>query len=183
MIVCAGNNETFSFATPIGIGLVNSAINLTEICISVKPKNILFIGSAGSYGKAKIFDIVTSNIATNVEIGYYRNSSYSPIFGAFEGIYNNVSCETLDKNLVNSSNFITTCKEEAKLFSDNNLYIENMEFFSVISVAKKFKIPSFGLFCVTNFCDENAHADFMKNHKKAKELLEIEFLEKYQEFI
>ncbi|MDD4855510.1 MAG: purine-nucleoside phosphorylase, partial [Sulfuricurvum sp.] len=31
MIVCAGNNETFDFALPIGVGLVESAMNLTRL--------------------------------------------------------------------------------------------------------------------------------------------------------
>jgi len=46
-----------------------------------------------------------------------------------------------------------------------------MEFFSVLKVAQIFKIPAYGIFVATNFCDENAHADFIKNHSVAKELL------------
>jgi hypothetical protein len=33
MILCAGNNETFDFAIPIGVGLIDSAINLTRHCL------------------------------------------------------------------------------------------------------------------------------------------------------
>jgi nucleoside phosphorylase len=43
-----------------------------------------------------------------------------------------------------------------------------MEFFSVLRVAQEFGIPAGGVFCVTNYCDENAHADFLKNHAAAK---------------
>ena len=50
--------------------------------------------------------------------------------------------------------------------------IENMEFFSVLAVAKEFEIPAGGVFCITNYTNKNAHADFLSNHKKAKELLE-----------
>ncbi len=57
MFVCAGKSESFEFATPIGIGLVDSAINLTKICIEKSPDSIIFIGTAGSYGRLKIFDI------------------------------------------------------------------------------------------------------------------------------
>ena len=61
MLFSAGRQELFSFATPIGIGLVESAINLTRIALFNRPKSIIFIGSAGSYNrdKYKIFDIVT----------------------------------------------------------------------------------------------------------------------------
>ena len=46
-----------------------------------------------------------------------------------------------------------------------------MEFFAVLKVAQKFQIPAYGIFCATNFCDSNAHADFLKNHAAAKENL------------
>ena len=46
-----------------------------------------------------------------------------------------------------------------------------MEFFAVLQVAQEFNIPAGGVFCITNYTNENAHADFMKNHKQAKELL------------
>ena len=54
---------------------------------------------------------------------------------------------------------------------EKGYFLENMEFFSVLKVAQIFKIPAYGIFVATNFCDENAHADFIKNHVKAKELL------------
>jgi nucleoside phosphorylase len=46
-----------------------------------------------------------------------------------------------------------------------------MEFFSVLRVAKEFDIPAGGVFCITNYTDKNAHKEFLKNHTKAKELL------------
>ena len=46
-----------------------------------------------------------------------------------------------------------------------------MEFFSVLSVAKEFEIPVAGIFVVTNYTNENAHDDFIKNHKEAMEKL------------
>jgi len=74
MIVCAGNNETFSFASTIGVGLIESAMNLTRICLFDKPDYIIFIGSAGSYGDHKIFDIVESSNASNLELSFLDNN-------------------------------------------------------------------------------------------------------------
>ena len=79
MIVCAGRNETFDFAQEIGVGLIESAIKLTKICLSEKPKSLLFIGSAGSYGKYEIFDIIESRQASNIELSYLISSSYTPL--------------------------------------------------------------------------------------------------------
>ena len=41
----------------------------------------------------------------------------------------------------------------------------------VLGIANQFKIPCSGLFVVTNYCNENAHTDLIKNHAKAKELI------------
>ena len=70
MIVCAGRNETFDFAQVIGVGLIESAINLTKKCMLNKPDFILFIGTAGSYGNHKVFDIIESRKASNIELSF-----------------------------------------------------------------------------------------------------------------
>lgn len=163
MIICAGNIESFDFAIPIGIGLVDSAINLTKIVLDKKPESLTFIGSAGSYGKYKPFDIVESATAVNIENSFLTGGSYTPI-------KSDVSRETID--IVNSSNYITTDEKLSKRYREMNIELENMEFFSVLRVAQEFKIPVSGIFVVTNYCNESAHKEFIKNHEKAKQLLE-----------
>ena len=167
MIVCAGNNETFGFATPMGVGQVEIAINLTRLCLMNPPEFLLFVGTAGSYGEAKIFDIIESKTASNIELCFLEKNCYTPID-------NVITTNTQEKKdiIVNSSNYITTNKQIAKRFLGFGVGLENMEFFSFLSVAKEFDIPAGGVFCVTNFTDENAHNDFIKNSPKAKELLE-----------
>ena len=168
MIICAGNNETFDFATPMGVGLIESAMNITRLCLFDKPEFLLFVGSAGSYGQASIFDIIESKTASNIELAFLSNDAYTPID-------NVVSTNDTNKQdiVVNCSNYITTNKELAKKFLKLGIGIENMEFFSVLKVAQEFNIPAGGVFCVTNYTDENAHEDFLKNHEKAKELLSL----------
>ena len=164
MYISAGAMEQFSFARPVGIGLIDVAINLTQICIEENPQEIVFVGSAGSYGDKNIFDIVHSKSACSVESSFLLGDSYSPIA-------NIVSCETLDV-MVNSLNYITTSKKLSTLYLKESIDIENMEFYSVMSVAKKFGIEARGIFVVTNYCDENAHRDFVANHKKAMQILD-----------
>ncbi len=167
LYVCAGKSESFDFAIPIGIGLMQSAINLTKICLDQKPKEIVFIGTAGSYGKCEVGKIFTCKNSTNIEIGFFDKLSYAPLKEQ------NVSRETLQELVVNSSNYITCSSKESKKMLQNGLDLENMEFFAVQSVAKKFNINSSGVFYVTNYCDENAHKYFMKNHKTALEKLNL----------
>ncbi len=166
MIICAGNNETFSFATPMGVGLVETAINLTRLCLFDKPEFLLFVGTAGSYGEKKIFDIVESKTAANIELAFLSNDAYTPLD-------NVVTTNTTNKKdiVVNSSNYISTNETLAKNFLKFGVGIENMEFFSVLRVAQEFNIPAGGVFCITNYTNKQAHEDFLKNHDKAKELL------------
>jgi len=166
MIICAGNNETFNFAQPMGIGLVEIAMNLTRLCLFDKPEFILFVGSAGSYGNAKIFDIIESKTASNIELAFLSNDAYTPLDNVVSTNQTNV------KDLVvNSSNYISTNVELTKNFLKLGVGIENMEFFAVLKIAQEFNIPAGGVFCVTNFTNANAHEDFLKNHEEAKKLL------------
>ena len=167
MIICAGNSENFSFATPMGVGLIESAMNLTRLCLFDKPEFLLFVGTAGSYGEKKIFDIVESKTAANIELAFLNNDAYTPLD-------NVVSTNTTNKKdiVVNSSNYISTNATLSKNFLKFGIGIENMEFFSILRVAQEFDIPAGGVFCITNYTNESAHHDFLKNHAKAKQLLE-----------
>jgi len=174
MFICAGESETFDFAKPMGIGMVDMAMNLSRYLENEKPPFLMFIGTAGSYGKHNVFDIVQSKTATNIENGFFNAKAYTPIdnmISAYDGVVettslldgSNVSRETI----VNSSNYITTDRSLSKFYLDKGISLENMEFFAVLRVAKEFNIPVAGLFIVTNYCNENAHRDFMSNHKEA----------------
>ncbi len=166
MIICAGKSEQFDFAVPVGIGMLDVAMNLTKLCMAESPKYLLFIGTAGSYGGKKIFDIIESKAATNIENSFLIGGSYTPIDNLVSAT-DDVSRETL----VNSSNYITKNMDIGKRYLEKDIHLENMEYFSVLKVAKSFGIPAGGVFCVTNYCDENAHDDFLKNQKEAMEKL------------
>jgi nucleoside phosphorylase len=166
MIICAGNNETFEFATPMGVGLIETAMNLTRLCLFDKPEFILFVGTAGSYGNHKIFDIVESKTAANIELAFLQKKAYTPL----DNVVSTQTDGTKDI-IVNSSNYISTDAELVKKFLNFGVEIENMEFFSVLRIAQEFDIPAGGVFCVTNYCNESAHEDFLANHDEAKALL------------
>ena len=176
MIICAGNNETFDFAQPMGVGLVETAMNITRLCLFDKPEFLLFVGSAGSYGDAQIFDIIESKTAANIELAFLSNDAYTPL----DNVVSTNTTNTKDI-VVNSSNYISTNADIAKNFLKFNVGIENMEFFAVLKIAEEFNIPAGGVFCVTNFTNTNAHEDFLKNHEKAKELLDVHVKKRIKE--
>ena len=174
MIICAGRNETFKFAEAIGVGLVESAINLTRHCLFNRPEILLFVGSAGSYGEHKIFDIVESKRAANLELSFLTNDSYTPL----DNVLESENKMTRNDTIVNSSNYISTNFTLTKKYNDYGIGIENMEFFSILQVAREFEIPVAGIFVVTNYTNENAHDDFIKNHKEAMSKLTQYLIEK-----
>ena len=166
MILSAGREEIFSFATPIGIGLVETAINLTRLSLLDRPKSIIFIGSAGSYNpnKHKIFDIITSSTASQIETSFIKKESYTPID-------NIVTASVSQETIVNSSNYITTDRVLALAFDRLGFGIENMEFYSIVKTAKEFNIPVKGIFVITNYCHKDAHKEYLANIKQAKQIL------------
>ncbi|MDR0665162.1 MAG: purine-nucleoside phosphorylase [Helicobacteraceae bacterium] len=168
MIVCAGKSERFDFAMPIGVGLINAAINLTQLCLMQRPKYLLFIGTAGSYEDYDFLDIVTSQGGANIELSLLQRQSYTPIDNVLLSVGDLVAHETI----VNSSNYITTDDKLAKQMKERGIGLENMEFFSVISVAQEFGISAGGVFCVTNRACSDAHVQYNARHKEALDKLD-----------
>jgi len=166
MFICAGESEQFDFAVPIGIGLEDVAINLTQLCMRKKPEFLFFVGTAGSYGKKEIFEIIESKTATQIEHAFLTGDAYTPIDNMLSTA-ENVSHETL----VNSSNYITTNEKIAARYLAKGIDLENMEFYAVLKVAKKFGIPAAGAFVVTNYCHADAHREFIQNHQEAMKRL------------
>lgn len=201
MLVCAGRNETLCYATPIGVGLVEASLGLARILFGGGVENIIFLGSAGAYSKeVLLFDMFCSIEATQIESSFLDGGSYTPIDNVIKieevdfdlfGLSSlwtdkhsdkNVSYETLANSInfkervkhavVNSSNYITTDENKAKQMARAGILLENMEFYAVMKVAQSFGVPAMGIFCVTNYCDKNAHKDFLSNHNVAKQKLE-----------
>lgn len=177
MIICAGNNETFDFATPMGVGLIETAMNLTRACLFDKPEFLLFVGSAGSYGNHNILDIVESKTASNIELGFLSSDAYTPL----DNVVSTNTDNSIKDVIVNSSNYISTNEELTKKFLRLGVGIENMEFFAVLKIAQEFNIPAGGVFCITNYTNKNAHEDFLKNHDEAKKSLTLHVKKRIKE--
>lgn len=178
MFICAGESEQFVFAKSIGIGLVSSAIGLTRLCLQHAPKELIFLGSAGCYrADWNIGDMAYSYCATQIELSFLDNKSYTPIDNIIKlDAVKNVSCETFLTNIhsklpqvvVNSSNYITNTDIYNNMMCHAGIALENMEFFSVLRVAQYFQIPCVGIFCISNFVGTQAHEEFIKNHDLIK---------------
>ena len=177
MFVCAGSIETFAFAKPIGIGMVEAAASVACLCEQARPETIVFVGTAGSYGRYGLLEIVEAHAAVQIEIAALRAQAYTPMHdfityrsGNYQiGYSADVSRET--SPIVNSSNYITTDAYAAETMLARGIDLENMEFFSVLATAARYGIPAKGIFIVTNYCREDAHAMFLSQHAEAKNRL------------
>lgn len=191
MFICA-RGENFSIAKDIGVGLVESAIELTALILRENPLYLIFIGSAGAYDKnIKLLDIFVSNSATQIESSFSKGESYTPIENKIEivsyetfqdsnknlGVDFGAILDSLPRAIVNSSNYICTDESFAHKMTNAGILLENMEFFSVLKVADYFKIPAIGIFCITNHCDKDAHKNFVALHKDAHKKLAMFALE------
>ena len=172
LFVTAGNGEEFPFSVALGIGLNEISIKLTEYILTRKnkPRKIIFLGTAGSYGKHKILDLIVTNQATQIELSFLENRSYTPLKSL-------INLPNTNIDIVNSSNYISTDFNLATQFLKMGITLENMEFFSVFQVAKYFNIDVEAVLVVTNFTNKNAHQDYFKNYKKALKKIE-EFVKK-----
>lgn len=166
MIISAGRTEQFEFARTVGVGLIEPCINLSKILMFDPPKELVFVGSCGSYGKAKIGDVLESTCASNIENSFF-SGAYTPLDNIVCLENSDVSYETI----INSSNYITTDKSLWQGYLSHKIQAENMEFFAVLKMAEHFLVKTKGIFVVTNYCDQNAHQDYLKNYAKAKEIL------------
>lgn len=176
MIYCAGKIESFSFAKSVGVGLVESSMNLTKSILQDNPSEIVFVGTCGCYDFEKpLLEVFTTQSATNIELSFLQNQSYTPLENFVTS--QNVPHETLDflqgqEKIVNSSNYISTDSKLAKKMVSLGILYENMEFFSILQVAKFFEIPAVGIFCSTNHIHNDSQKEFFGNHKMAMQKLE-----------
>lgn len=180
MFVCAGNGEEFSFAQSVGVGLIQSAINLTKICQNNSVSYLVFVGSAGSYDpNIPLLSLYCGLESVQIEASLFCSSAYTPI-ALKEKSLEIVSHETisqirslnLPQALINSSNYITTDRSISQKMQERGILLENMEFFSVLSVARAFNIPALGVFCVSNYCHLEAHQEFMNHRVRVTEKIE-----------
>lgn len=266
LFICAGGNEGFSFATPVGIGLVDASIGLSTLLSRGGVGRLIFIGSCGLYDtKLPLLDIYQASHAANTELASLVGNFYSPLklsvpcgvkckptkeqleseaihvdakdaranslmdevlnirslshggfpraigvdgmdqdahFGrnlsrafdptseaAFAKMSSTNSGEvvarddeealfsTIPSYKVNSSNYICQDANAAKVFLKHGYILENMEAYAIAQCAKHFNVEVHLIFCATNYCDENAHETFRKNHNFAKKTL-MDFVHK-----
>ncbi|WP_121020865.1 phosphorylase family protein [Helicobacter vulpis] len=173
MFVCAGYSENFKMAKGVGVGLIQSTICLTRLCLLENPTELIFVGSAGSYDpNLPLLSLCKSARGYQIEQSFTQAQSYTPLDNHLEVHSALLDQIRLPDVQVNSSNYIHTNPNFACQMHNAGIALENMEFFALLSVAQSFNIPSVGVFCITNYITPHAHQEFLDNHDRAKARLE-----------
>ncbi|WP_104749098.1 phosphorylase family protein [Helicobacter cynogastricus] len=173
MFVCAGKMESLSGAKSIGVGLIESTICLTRLCLLERPSELIFVGSAGAYSKqVPLLHLFKSKEAYQIEQSFAKAQSYTPLENYLEVQSALFESKDLPSAKLNSSNYIHTDSSFAKQMCHAGIDLENMEFFAVLSVAQAFKIPSMGVFCVSNYVGPQAHQEFLQHNAQVRQILE-----------
>jgi len=172
VFVCAGRTEVFEFAKSVGVGMVEAALGVAEILRESKFDEVVFVGTCGLYDKRdellKIYEVFK---VENLEMSGVLSLAYSPLFEMTEKIKSVIKTPNVSRETFNSSNFITTDAKTAQKFS--SFFVgENMELYGVKVACERAGVAWRGILCATNYCDQNAHKNYVKNIKEAKKRLE-----------
>lgn len=170
ILVCAAWQEEIKYldqniehqVITLGIGYLEAALNLESFLNkNPKPKEIIFIGTAGSYSQAlSIGELVNVSSVSLLNIGTVLKQSYIP--KEYESFQSSGKIQCL------SSLEITNSAELSKKISNlsSKSLVENMELYGVAKVASRHDIPWSAILGITNYTDENAHQDWKANHQR-----------------
>lgn len=157
----------------LGIGFLDSALNLEKLICSNTITEIVFIGTAGSYNKAlSIGEIVSINSTAALNLGAVLGLAY--VAGKQESFELEVFKDFKPAKCFSS---LEISREEIiaeKLIAQNSadkFLVENMELYGVAAVAAKNKIPLKSLLGITNYINPNAHEDWKANNLSVSEKL------------
>ncbi len=164
---------THTLIQSLGIGFLNSALNLEKLIQVQAITEIIFIGTAGSYTDSlEIGEIVTVSSSSALNLGAVLELAYVPTkqehfdLNIFEG-FKSAQCFS---SLEISRQEIIAEKLIAQNQSEKYL-VENMELYGIAAVAKRHEIPLRALLGITNYINPNAHEDWKANNLEVSKKL------------
>lgn len=179
---------SFYRAETLGIGFFEAGLNLRKILEKNSSiSQIVFLGTAGSYNyNLRIGDLVAVRDTNLLNSASLLGYAYVP--RPYEFIRSHHQYD-LPQALCLSSLEITCSPDLSQKIlthyaQQSTIIVENMELYGIARTASSYGIPWTALLGISNYTDENAHADWQKNHqtisqslcKKAAEAISISLL-------
>jgi hypothetical protein len=175
LLISAGRTEVIPGTIPVGVGFLEAGLQLARLLEGGEWDEVLFLGTAGSYGEIPPFWLIESWVGVQWEVGWVEGKGYTPIELRVEAPKPETPLKLpplpKGEGVLNSSHYITTDWEIARQFRNLGAVGESMEHFGIIRVGALFQIPVRGLYLVTNYTDPAAHLSYRQNLPKALEIL------------
>ncbi len=157
----------------LGIGYLDAALNLERIIKKNDLKQIIFLGTAGSFNKNhdEIVEVESTellNIGSNLDISYPAKHGRYEVYKTEKKLSDLKTCHCL------TTAEITKDSAFAELISkkyDDEILLENLELYGLAKVASEAGIPWNALLGVTNSIGENAHEEWKVNHERVSKNL------------
>ena len=160
----------------IGIGPINAAKSTTALKEKAKGKNVIYLGSAGSFGEFSYPYLVTVNkvywmpTAERMGIAKYMEDLHKPISIPATGNFD------LQAKIVLTSTSVSLDASISLDLPEQSKLIENMEAYSVAAELNEVAESVDIIFGITNGVGPDGSKDWVKNFKKISAMT-AEYLE------
>jgi nucleoside phosphorylase len=162
---------------PVGIGLVDAALGTARAIIRFRPRMILFVGTAGSYGATpSIGSVAIARRALLASAAVARGDGYLPARMASETVPDGGlrralrQCAGAEATVADVATPIAITSSGAlgrRLSAASHATVENLELFAVARAADTAAVPWGAVLGISNRVGPSAHADWRRHQERA----------------
>jgi purine-nucleoside phosphorylase len=167
---------------PVGVGTVDAAIGAAQAIARVRPRQVIFVGTAGVYpgAAARALPIGTAAVAGELRLvstATLRGDAYAPapLVSAVEPAAAVRAAlaraatgdDSAPVNVVACPLAITRTAALARRIAASGVALENLEAFAVARAATAARVPFGAVLGVSNVVGPKAHAEWRANHLRA----------------
>jgi purine-nucleoside phosphorylase len=167
---------------PVGVGTVDAAIGAAQAIARVRPRRVIFVGTAGVYpgAAARALPIGSAAVAGELRLvstATLRGDAYAPapLVSAVEPAATVRAAlaraatgnESAPVNVVACPLAITRTAALARRIAATGVALENLEAFAVARAATAARVPFGAVLGVSNVVGPKAHAEWRANHLHA----------------
>jgi nucleoside phosphorylase len=152
------------------VGTQAAAITAFTVIEKLKPDTIINAGTAGGLKNAKIGDVFISNAPIiyhdrRITLGNYAR--YGKGSFAYLDLIHAATALDLKPGVISSGSSLDASADDIRLLNEYDADVVDMEAAAIAEIAARLGVRMIALKSITNFIDDNIHADFEKNYSLA----------------
>ncbi|MFH4968898.1 purine-nucleoside phosphorylase [Gaetbulibacter sp. M240] len=165
-----------------GMGIPSISIYAHELITEYKVKNLIRVGSAGSYQKEiNIRDIVIAMSASSnssINRNQFDGANFSPTadFNLFQKAIEVAKIKSIDVkagNILTSDEFYSNKPDQYKLWADYGVLCVEMETAGLYTMAAKLKVHALSILTIADSLVSGEHTTSEERQSTFKEMIEI----------